>query len=78
MKKQFTLREYKETLIGGYSHPNPEDLNDPGYYIKYAHTMPPIQAYMVRPAGYERSSKADDVDGRKVFNGWNNLSEFEI
>jgi hypothetical protein len=42
MKKQFTLREYKDTLIAGYNAPNPEDLNDPGYYVKYAHTMPPL------------------------------------
>ena len=77
MKKQFTLKEYKDALISGYQHPNPEDLNDPGYYMKYAHTMPPMQLYMLRPAGYEKASQANDPLARQVFNGWNNLSEYE-
>jgi len=32
--------------------PNPTDCQDPGYLKKWAHTLPPFQAYMVRPPGY--------------------------
>jgi len=32
---------------------------------------------MVRPAGYENFSTSDNKIARQVFNGWNNLSEFE-
>ena len=77
MDKQFTLQEYQEALVHGYKKPDPNDYTDKGYYIKYAHTLPPLQAYMIRPPNYEKFSTEKDTDHRKVYYGWNNLSEFE-
>ena len=78
MDKKFTLREYKEALQNGYTQPDPDNYMDRGYYIKYAHTLPPLEAYMIRPANYERASTEKDTDNRKIYYGWNNLSQFEI
>ena len=33
---------------------------------------------MMRPMNYEKVSTEKDTDSRKVYYGWNNLSEFEI
>jgi hypothetical protein len=44
--------EYKDALLHGYTPPDPDDVNDPGYHIKYPHTMPPLIAYMNRPHDY--------------------------
>lgn len=78
MDKKFTLKEYQAELLKGYQHPDPFDHLDPGYNKKYAHTLPPLQAYMMRPANYQKASTEKDKDNRKVYYGWNNLSDFEI
>ena len=53
------------------------DPSDPLYKRKYAHTMPPLHAYRLRPAGWEKVNVEKDDNARKVFFGWNNVTEYE-
>ena len=49
LKKQFTYEEYKEQVAlyheGKIERPDPDDHTDDRYYRKYAHTVPPPDAY---------------------------------
>ena len=54
LSKKFTLEKYVAELTSYYEAglretPSIEDYTDPLYNKKYAHTMPPLEAYSVRP-----------------------------
>ena len=50
VNSQYTIQEYKYLLDdyqrNGLKHiPSKTDPNDPAYYLKYVHNMPPLEAY---------------------------------
>jgi len=57
--KKWTYEEFLEELKKPIVHPDPHDVNDPGYYKKWAHTVPPMQAYYFIPD--RKDSVAVDV-----------------
>ena len=76
--KKWTYAEYQEELKKPIDYPDPNDPNDPRYYMKYAHTLPPTDAY------YMIIDRKDDVatnektkNERRVHFGWNNVTPFE-
>ena len=78
MRKQFTLSEYQSALKEPIKHPDPNNFEDPLYYVKHAHTMVPLITYSVRPRGYELQCSPTDAVSRQVFYCWNTLSEYEV
>ena len=60
-KQRYTLEEYLEALKQPYENPDPNDCNDPCYYKKYAHNMPPLEAYFLMPDDYKKTSSAEDT-----------------
>lgn len=46
----YELQNYDRLLK---TAPSKDDPNDPLYKRKYAHNMPPLEAYLRRPAGME-------------------------
>ena len=52
-KQRFTLEEYREALTQPIEYPDKNDCNDPLYQKKYAHNMPPLEAYFLIPDGQE-------------------------
>lgn len=57
--------------------PSLTDVEDPLYCRKFAHNMPPLMAYRCRPVGWDRVNKAGDDNTRKVYFGWNNITQYE-
>ena len=58
LKKQFTLEEFNQEIQeyreGKLGEPDPEDFEDPMYYRKYAHTLPPLESYFIVPDDTEK------------------------
>ena len=82
LKKQFTLEEFNQEIQeyreGKLGEPDPEDFEDPLYYRKYAHTLPPLESYFIVPDDTEKQNKTMKTNNdRKVYYGWNNLTKFE-
>jgi hypothetical protein len=80
--KKFTYEEYKEEMEqyreGKIPKPDPEDIQDPLYYRKYAHTLPPLECHFHIPDNHELQCKnMKSNNERKIFYGWNNLTKFE-
>ena len=76
-RTRFTLQEYLAAIKKPIQHPDPEDSNDPGYYKKYAHNLPPLEAHFLVLDNADRVNTEDDSNNRKVFWAWNNLTDFE-
>lgn len=57
--------------------PSKTDHNDPLYSKKYAHTLPPPDAYRFRHPDSLLQNSKEKPTIRLFFYGWNNLSEFE-
>ena len=74
--QRFTLVQYREALAQPIEYPDKNDPDDPLYYTKYAHTLPPLEAYFTRPKDWEKFNSADNNNCREYFD-WNNISEFE-
>ena len=53
---------------------NPNDINDPVYYKKYASSMVPLEAYTLLYPGWEKQNQLKDNNCRKVWYGFDNLS----
>lgn len=47
--KKWTYAEFLAELEEPIEHPDPTDPDDPRYYRKYAHTVPPLDAYYFIP-----------------------------
>lgn len=39
--------------------------------------MPPLMAYRCKPVGVEKINIAGDDNARKVYYGWNNVTDYE-
>ena len=69
------MEQYRE---GKIPKPDPEDIQDPLYYRKYAHTLPPLECHFHIPDNHELQCKnMKSNNERKIFYGWNNLTKFE-
>jgi hypothetical protein len=53
------------------------DHTDPLYECKFAHNLPPPEAYFLIPLKKDLVSSKDMPNNRVVFFGWNNLTDFE-
>ena len=51
---RFTIEEYKKELAEPIEHPDPHDPEDVRYYKKYAHTIPPPEAYFILIPGWDK------------------------
>lgn len=63
---KFSLEEYESKLAefhktGLLEYPSLDDHKDVLYTKKYAHTMPPLAAYKVRPPNFNLSSTAQNT-----------------
>ena len=76
--KKWTLQEYYEELKQPIQHPDPNNIDDPGYYKKYAINVPPPEAYYIYDERKDAvaTNKATQND-RRVYYGWNNIQPFE-
>ena len=79
MAKKWTYEEYLDELKKPIDFPDPNNKDDPRYYRKYAHNVPPPAAYFYIPADKDKvSSDPKTKMARKVHFGWNNFTEYEI
>ena len=60
-KQRFTLEEYLEALQKPYEQPDLKDCNDPRYYKKYAHNLPPLEAYFLIPDDKDETNSKEDT-----------------
>ena len=59
-------------------HPDKEDPNDPRYYRKYAHNVPPPDVYYLIPDRKDAVARDDaSKNDRRVYFGWNNVTQYE-
>lgn len=81
LQRKMTLDEYYYELSNPdlvlTRQPNLTDPFDPLYCRKYAHNMPPLIAYKVKPPKYDQVNIQGDDQKRLVFFGWNNITEYE-
>ena len=75
---KWTYEEYLEELKKPIEFPPRDEPDHPGYYKKYAHTVPPIESYYIIPDRQEEVAR-DEVtkNVRRVYFGWNNITDFE-
>ena len=72
--QRYTFDEYNQALTQPIEYPNPKDHEDPLYYKKYPHTMPPLEAYFILTPGWNSvNTEANHNAARQIFD-WNNLS----
>ena len=76
-RTRFTLQQYQQALQQPVQHASPSDHTDQGYYKKYAHNLPPLDAYFIRLSNAHLNNTEQNSNQRKVFWAWNNLSDFE-
>ena len=60
-RQRFTLEEYKEALSKPVEQPDPNNCEDKLYYKKYAHNLPPLEAYFLIPDGHDKANTPDDT-----------------
>lgn len=78
LAKKWTLDEFKEELKQPIEAPAIDDPDDPLYYKKYAHTLPPKEAYFFIPNGHDTVALDDaSKNVRLVYFGWDNITDFE-
>lgn len=76
---KWTLKEYEEELAKPIEQPSLQDCNDPLYYKKYAHNVPPPDAYYIVPDRKDAFATTDKTkNDRRVYYGWNNIQEYEL
>ena len=78
LSTKWTYAEYEAKMNEEIDYPNPDDTEDPRYYMKYAHTVPPPEAYYIIPerkdcVAIDDKSKND----RRIYAGWNNMTTYE-
>lgn len=72
------LYELKNPDLVLAQQPSKTDFSDPLYCRKYAHNMPPLIAYKVKPPKCDLVNIEGDDNKRAVFFGWNNITEYEL
>ena len=70
----YEMQHYTERIK---LHPSKTDVNDQLYLRKYAHTMPPLIVYKCRPPNVDHTNVKGNDNYRKVYYGWNNVTEHE-
>ena len=75
--QRFTLESYQRAIADPIDFPDQTDPDDPRYYKKHAHTIPPPSAYLTYPKGLDKVNTAEDNNCRMVFD-WSNMTDFEI
>ena len=79
--RQFTKTEYLQEIEDYYNGKIPPvsttDHTDPMWTKKFAHTLPPLEAYKLVPPRTELVCKSQAEEIRLHFYGWDNLTEFE-
>ena len=53
------------------------DVDDPLYCRKYAHNIPPLDSLRCKPLGWDHVNIKGNDNYRKVYFGWNNISQYE-
>ena len=78
LDKKWTFEEYEEELKKPIDFPDKGDTEDPRYYIKYAHTIPPPEAYYIIPDRKDCFALDDKTkNDRRVYFGWENMTVYE-
>lgn len=76
--KKWTLEEYEAELRKPIDHPDPNNVEDPRYYMKYAINIPPPAAYYFLPDKKDQVATNEETkNDRRVYFGWDNLTQFE-
>lgn len=76
---KWTYDQYLEELKKPIEPPDSEDPDHPGYYKKYAHNLPPNEAYFLIPDRHcEVAQNEATKNNRRVYFGWNNVTDFEL
>lgn len=82
--ERFTLEAFKAELEAYHRDPNadayqcnPKDHTDINYRKKYAHNMPPLEAYRYLPPRALDVSVEGDNNKRYFFYAWDNLTDYE-
>ena len=76
--QRYSYEEYKKALTEPIEYADPTDHEDPRYYKKHAHTMPPLEAYFILTPGWNSvNTELNNKAVRSVFD-WNNLTQYEI
>jgi len=71
------LQNYHENIEK--LQPDMNDPHDPLYRKKYVQNMPPLAAYhMIPPLKDRGGNTQENPDTRKIYTGWDNLTNFEI
>jgi hypothetical protein len=82
LARKMTLDEYwyemRNLDLVLQKQPSKTDPNDPLYCRKYAHNMPPLELYKIKPPKWDLVNIEGDDNRRAVFFGWNNITEHEI
>lgn len=79
---QFTFEEYLRELddyhLNGPQKVSQTDHTDQAYFTKFAHCLPPLAAYKLVPPLKDRGGNTQELqNNRKVYSGWENLTNFE-
>lgn len=75
---KWTYEEYLEELKKPIEYPDPNDFTDARYYKKYAHNVPPPEAYYIVPDRKDQVATSEKTQNdRKLHFGWNNVTEYE-
>ena len=78
LSTKWTYEEYQEELCKPIDYPDPQNKDDPRYYRKYAHNVPPPEAYFYIPPDKDAVATNDKTKSvRRVWYGWNNITDFE-
>lgn len=82
LMRKMTIDEYLYELnnpdLALEPKPSKTNPNDPQYCRKYAHNMPPLIAYKIKPPKYDLVNIEGDDNKRAVFYGWNNITDYEL
>ena len=76
-RTRFTLQQYQQALQQPHQYASPSDHTDQAYYKKYAHNLPPLDAYFIRLNNAHLNNTEQNSNQRKIFWAWNNVSDFE-
>lgn len=71
---QYEMNNIDEILK---KQPSMTDFNDPLYCRKYAHNIPPLDSLRCKPLGWDHVNIKGNDNYRKVYFGWNNISQYE-
>ena len=75
---KWTLKEYEEELKKPIDQPSISNPEDPLYYRKCAHNVPPPDAHYILLDKKDQVANNDkSKNDRRVYYGWNNITQYE-